>query len=97
MKLLYHGNLIFLNYPPISNHLYPLQVENCDSNSRLVVDEDDNGKFKLERFKLTTSYQAQDVETMLVCHWAASSSNQHWVKSMFVCLFAGEHSLSVSE
>ena len=24
------------------SHLHPLQVENCDSNSRLVVDEDDN-------------------------------------------------------
>ena len=29
----------------------PLQVENCDSNSRLVVDEDDNGKLLLERVK----------------------------------------------
>ena len=35
-----------------SSHLHPLQVENCDSNSRLVVDEDDNGKFRLERVKL---------------------------------------------
>ena len=41
--------LIFLNCPPISNHLHPLQVENCDSNSRLVVDEDDYGKFRFER------------------------------------------------
>ena len=32
-----------------SNHLHPLQVENCDSNSRLVVDEDDYCKFRLER------------------------------------------------
>ena len=32
-----------------SGHFHPLQVENCDSNSRLVVDEDDNGKFRLER------------------------------------------------
>ena len=29
--------------------LHPLQVENCGSNLRLVVDEDDNGKFRLER------------------------------------------------
>ena len=42
-----HGNFLqFSNY--ISTHLHPLQVENCDSNSRLVVDEDDNGKFRLE-------------------------------------------------
>ena len=40
---------IFLNYSPTSNHLRPLQVENCDNNSRLVVGEDDNGKFRLEK------------------------------------------------
>ena len=43
---------IFFIFLITSNHLYPLQVENCDSNSRLVVDEDDNGKFRLERVKL---------------------------------------------
>ena len=32
-------------------HLHSLQVENCDSNSRLVVDKDDNGKFRLERVR----------------------------------------------
>ena len=30
---------IFLNFSPTSSHLHPLQVENCGSNSRLVVDE----------------------------------------------------------
>ena len=40
--------IIFFNFSPTSNHLHPLQDENCDSNSRLVVDEDDNGKFRLE-------------------------------------------------
>ena len=39
--------------PPTSSHLHPLQVENCDSNLRLVVDEDDDGKFRLERVKRT--------------------------------------------
>ena len=43
---------IFFNFQTTSNHLHALQVENCDSNSRLVVDEDDNGKFRLERFKI---------------------------------------------
>ena len=38
-------------FPPTSNHLHTLQVENCDSNSRLVVDEDDNGKVRPERVK----------------------------------------------
>ena len=42
---------IFLHFSPTSNHLHPLQVENCDSNSRLVVDEDDNGKLRLEMVK----------------------------------------------
>ena len=41
--------VIFFNLPPTSNHLHPLQVENCDSNSRLVVDEDNNGKFRFDR------------------------------------------------
>ena len=41
--------VIFFNFSPASNHPYPLQVENCDRNLRLVVDEDDNGKFRLER------------------------------------------------
>ena len=42
---------IFLHFSPTSSPLYSLQVENCDSNSRLVVDEDDNGKLRLERVK----------------------------------------------
>ena len=46
MKLLYRYMTIFVNLSPSSSHLYPLQVENCESNSRLVVDEDDNGKFR---------------------------------------------------
>ena len=48
-KLVYQYMAIFFNFSPTSNHLHPLQVENCDSDSRLVVDEDDNGKFRLER------------------------------------------------
>ena len=45
-KLVYQYMAVFnLNFPPTSNHFHPLQVENCDSNSQLVVDEDDDGKF----------------------------------------------------
>ena len=41
---------------------HPLQVENCDSNSRLVVDEDDKSKFKLERVKINPNpYNAEIV------------------------------------
>ena len=43
-KLVYQYMVIFFNFSPTSSHLRPLQVGNCDSNSRLVVDEDDNGK-----------------------------------------------------
>ena len=49
MKLVYQYMTIFLNFSSTLNHLHPLQVENCDSNSRRVVDEDDNGKLRLER------------------------------------------------
>ena len=51
MKLIYQYMAIFLIFSPTLSHLHPLQVENCDSNSRLVVDEDDNAKFRLERIK----------------------------------------------
>ena len=39
MKLVYKYMAIFFNFQTTSNHLHPLQVENCDSSSRLVVDE----------------------------------------------------------
>ena len=48
MKLFYEYMVIFFNLSPTSSHLYPLQAVNYDSNSRLVVNEDDN-KFRLER------------------------------------------------
>ena len=38
MKQVYQYIAIFLNLLTTSNHLHPLQVENCESNSRLVVD-----------------------------------------------------------
>ena len=53
MKIFYQYMAIIFDFQPTSIHLHPLQVENCDSNSRLVVDEDDNGKFRLERVKVT--------------------------------------------
>ena len=37
---------IFFAFSPTYNHL---QVENWDSNSQLVVDEDDNGEFRLQK------------------------------------------------
>ena len=52
MKLVCKYMVIFFNFSLTLNDLHPLQVENCDINminSRLVVDEDDNSKFRLER------------------------------------------------
>ena len=51
MKLAYQYMTIFFTFSPTSSHFHPLQVENCDSNMRLVVDEDDNGKFRPYRVK----------------------------------------------
>ena len=51
MKLVYQYAVIFFNFLTTSCHLRPLKVENCGSNSRLVLDEDDNGKFRIERVK----------------------------------------------
>ena len=52
MKLVYQYMAIFFNFSPTSTHLHLLQVENCDSNSRLVVDEDDNDKLRPERVNI---------------------------------------------
>ena len=51
MKLVYQFTAIFFAFSPTLNHLHSLQGENCDSNLRLVVDEDDNGKLRIERVK----------------------------------------------
>ena len=62
---IFNNKDIFFNLPPTLDHLHPLQVENCDSNPRLVVDEDDSGKFKLcsfyeALFISTTRYRIYD-------------------------------------
>ena len=46
---LFIDNNICFHLPPTSSHFHPLQVEKCDSNSRLVVNGDDNGKLRLEK------------------------------------------------
>ena len=48
IKLVYQYIAIFFTLSPTSIHFHPLQVANCDSNSRLVVDEDDNVKSGLK-------------------------------------------------
>ena len=51
LTCLYEYMVIFFILSPTSSHLYPVQAENCDSNSRLVVDEDDNVKSGLKGLK----------------------------------------------
>ena len=65
MKLVYQYMAIFFTFSPTSTHLHPLQVENCDSNSRLVVDLDDNDKIRLERVKVTYKSIGLGVKTVL--------------------------------
>ena len=44
-----NNNNIFVHLLLTSSHLHPIQADKCDSHSRLVVDEDYNGKFRAER------------------------------------------------
>ena len=57
MKLVYQSMAIFFKLSNTPSHLHPLHVENCASNSRLVVGKDDNGKFRLERVKHSFHFQ----------------------------------------
>ena len=81
MKLFYE--YIYFNLSPTSNHLHPLHVENCDSNSRLVVDKDDNGKFRLESVKGLADASHQIVLISVIPHhfklWVATARhNLKW-------------------
>ena len=60
--------VIFYNFPPTASHLHPLQVENCDSNSRLVVDEDENGLKRLSGVVLRAG-------TTMACLYALRSAS----------------------
>ena len=60
MKLVYQYMAILIIFSLTSNQLHPLQVR----NSRLVVDEDDNGKLRLERvnhFSAWTDFRWQNM------------------------------------
>ena len=61
MKLAYQYMAIFFTFSPTSNYIHPLQVENCDSNSRLVVDEDGNVKSGLKGLICDQTFENQDV------------------------------------
>ena len=61
-KLVYQYMAIFFTFSPTSNRLHPLQVENCDSNSRLVVDEADIVKSGLKGLGMFPSPLLSDEE-----------------------------------
>ena len=55
------NNTIFFHLSPIVSHIHSLQVENCDSNSRLVVDE-----YKL--IQSTSQVKARTTQSMFAGH-----------------------------
>ena len=71
----FKNNCIFFHFSPISSHLHPLQAENCDSNSRLVVDEDDSGKLRLERVN------PYNIEFFLFNPWSAKKNYENLVEA----------------
>ena len=48
MELFYYYNILYSYMPPTSSHLLPLQVQNYNINSWLLVDEDGDSKLRLE-------------------------------------------------
>ena len=75
--------LSLFHLSPTSSYHYPLQVENCDSNSRLVVGEDGNGKFRLERVN-SLSTKLSYCTHLELCIGIAT--NNKWVKITQICL-----------
>ena len=76
---------------------HPLQIifihYECDSNSRLVVNEDDNGKFKIERVKHQDLQMFGDkliwvIFTRLKVWVAVARHNFKWV-NILIILFSG--------
>ena len=57
---------ILFDFSPTASHLHPLQAENCDNSSRRVVNEDDNGKFRLEKVK------TEHISVILIFFWKGS-------------------------
>ena len=60
---------MFFNLLFTSTHLRPLQVANCDSNSRLVVDEDYNGNSGLKRLNKCNSLTIWAIATGFSVIW----------------------------
>ena len=55
-----------LLFSSTSSHFHPLQVENCDSNLRLVVGEGDNVKSGLRGLKQIVSVPATRKDSVVI-------------------------------
>ena len=66
---------------PTSSHRHPLQVENCNSNSRFVVDEDDNAKFRARKVtimrRLCTHFLTVLLRSVSSFYFSPTSSHRH--------------------
>ena len=75
---LFNNNDTVLHLPPTSSKLHSRQVENCDRNSRLVVDEDDNSKFRLDRINQSRCDSGADIVVFLInlcCNQRSAARN----------------------
>ena len=92
---------IFVNFLTTSNHLHSLQVENCDSNSRLVVNEDGNGKFRPERVNrrlIHSNWEQNECLNITICTYLLSNqTNMRNVHPLEGVARGGETQLQVVE
>ena len=103
MKLVYQYMAIFFNFSLTSNHFHSLQIENCDSNSRLVVDEDDYAKLRLERVEVTDTpfyIQGYDIRCRPIRPYVLSSelsgayvktTVEIWIMGKICCILYHRH------
>ena len=78
--------IFFFNFQPTPSHLHSLQVENYDSNSRLVViDEDDNNgehnKVRLESVNLNRCR----CELVIICGENLKMTFQYFIDIFHLC------------
>ena len=78
MTLVYQYMTVFLYFSLTASYLYPLQVANCDSNSRLVVDKDDNVKKGLKGLTLEPINKIIGMFTTLKLCLANALHNLKW-------------------
>ena len=68
--------MYFGDFPPTSFRLK--QFENRDSNSRLVMDEDDNGKFRLAWLKISYMHEENSMIVNFTFHRGWKKFLRYW-------------------